>query len=392
MRARLAAHTPVVRAPPDHEEGMHSTRTFRSVIGPAIGLFLGLLIAGGPALAEQESLAEQDALAARAPATSSLTAGGTNDAERPWARGVSPAEQETALARFEEGNALLKDSLFAQAADKYREALAHWSHPRIHYNLALALMSLDQPIAVYENLEEALRYGADGLDPDKHNQARGYLALIGQQVARIEVRCDQPGAEVTLDGKLLFTGPGSRQTLVRTGEHRLVASKRGYLTASRPLTLSPGQELRVGLELLALDRVTESRRHWSAWKPWTVVGSGTALALAGGYLHWRSSQGFVAYDEGVAHDCDGGCPDGVSEALQAQRKRATLQQNLAIASYATGGAALVTGMVLAYVNRARVVRVDLTGDAEAASAAPAPAAITPMVSPGGLGASATFRF
>lgn len=376
---------------------MYSTRRFRTVIGPVMGLWFGLLVAGAPARAEREALAEQASLAARATVLSieSIDTGHAEDpagnaADRPWARGVSPEDQEIALARFAEGNILLKDSLFAQAADTYREALAHWSHPRIHYNLALALLSLDQPIAVYENLQAAMRYGADGLDPDKHNQARGYLALIGQQLARIEVRCDEPGAEVTLDGKLLFTGPGSQKTLVRIGEHRLIASKRGYLTASRPISLLPGQELRVGLELMALDRVTESRRHWSAWKPWTVVGGGTALALAGGYLHWQSSQGFLAYDEGVADECDDGCPDGVSEDLRARHDRAMLQQRLAIASYAAGGVALATGMVLAYVNRARVVHVDLSDNG--GSVASAATAVTPMVSPDGIGASATFRF
>jgi hypothetical protein len=63
--------------------------------------------------------------------------------DRPWVKGVSAADQSAAIELFHEGNGLLKESLFVQAAAKYREALHHWDHPGIHYNLALALLNLD---------------------------------------------------------------------------------------------------------------------------------------------------------------------------------------------------------------------------------------------------------
>src|SRR5947209_7866588 len=96
---------------------------------------------------------------------------GNRAAERPWSRGVAAVEQKAALELFREGNALLKESLFVQAAAKYREALAHWNHPGIHYNLALALLNLDQPVEVYRQLEAALIYGPAPLDADKYEHA-----------------------------------------------------------------------------------------------------------------------------------------------------------------------------------------------------------------------------
>ena len=64
--------------------------------------------------------------------------------DRPWAKGVSPEAQKAADELFRQGNDLLRESLFVQAATKYREALRRWDHPGIHYNLALALLNLDQ--------------------------------------------------------------------------------------------------------------------------------------------------------------------------------------------------------------------------------------------------------
>src|SRR5690349_1908096 len=63
--------------------------------------------------------------------------------ERPWAAGVSAERQEAALKHLQEGNGLLKESLFVAAAKVYRQALTEWDHPGIHYNLALALLNLD---------------------------------------------------------------------------------------------------------------------------------------------------------------------------------------------------------------------------------------------------------
>src|SRR5687768_7442231 len=82
----------------------------------------------------------------KAAANEALTEGGD---ERPWARGVSNERQQAAQVAFREGNVQLNNGLFVQAVDKYRSALTHWDHPAIHYNLALALLNLDQPIEVF---------------------------------------------------------------------------------------------------------------------------------------------------------------------------------------------------------------------------------------------------
>ena len=378
----------------------------------AMALVLGLLVVVCPAWAQSEEdvvgteqtlpedtfLPDDDEdLGMDRPAVED---GGAPEAPRPWAEGVPPEEQQAALDLFKAGNALLKDSLFAQAAVKYREALQHWDHPRIHYNLALSLMSMDEPIAIYQSLQKALDHGPDGLDEDKHKQAENYLKLYASQIARIEVRCEEPGAEVSVDGKRVFTGPGAYRGLVRIGEHRVVASKAGYLTASKSLVLVPNDEARVRLELIALDKMTESRRRWSQWKPWAVVGGGVAVAAAGGFLHWRSIGNYEGYDQGVKDKCDDGCEPGEDdfEALQEIRDRADLQQQAAIGSYALGGAALATGVVLVYLNRLRVFRLDLPGQEGSVegsvegAAEPAPVSFIPLISPDGAGATAAFRF
>lgn len=305
--------------------------------------------------------------------------------DRPWAEGVSLEDQQAARALFEEGNVLLKDSLFAQAAAKYREALARWDHPGIHYNLALSLMSLEQPIEVYEALSQATRYGDAPLDAEKLERAQSYLTLLQQQLVRVVIRCADEGARVTLDGKLLFTGPGTHESMMRAGEHSIIAQKPGHLTDTRQMVFSPGEPVDIDIDLLTVDEATYTQRRWSAWKPWAVTGAGLVVSAAGGVLHWRSLSNFDSYDTEFGARCMTGCRDEQVLDLNDMRDRATLQRRIAIVGSAVGGAALVSGLVLVYLNRGKVIRRDLTEE-------PAHVTIEPLLAPGTGGVSATMRF
>jgi hypothetical protein len=310
----------------------------------------------------------------------------SSSSDRPWANKVTPEEQKMATDLFREGNALLKESLFVQAAAKYREALKHWNHPGIHYNLALALLNLDQPVEVYLQLEEAMKYGHAPLDTDKFDHAGRYKALIEKQLARVEIVCEAPGARVSLDGHVLFTAPGKSESLVRVGQHTIVAEKTGYVTAQKTPMLPPGVKTTVDLKLYTAEELTHYKRRWHQAMPWSILAAGVVVAAVGGILHWQAGEKMKEYDSGVSAcsmgSMNGGCmPDGD---LAGKRSAAEALQGVAIAGYAIGGAIVVTGGVLAYLNRAQPYRV--IPDRET------PVSVLPLIGPTGGGAVATFHF
>src|SRR5690606_35051525 len=92
----------------------------------------------------------------RREAVSQLQAMGS---DRPWAKDASEDDQEKANAILQEGNALLKESFFAKAIEKYAESLTYWDHPGTHYNMALALLTMDDPITTHHHLTRAIAYG-----------------------------------------------------------------------------------------------------------------------------------------------------------------------------------------------------------------------------------------
>ena len=171
---------------------------------------------------------------------------------RPWAEGVSPEDRTRALALFAEGNQAWDDALFAEAANKYRAAAEHWAHPGIHYNLAKALIHLEQPVEAYASVLLALAYGPDALARDQYREAENYKTLLSQQLAVVHGTCDVDGAEVTLDGERWFSCPSRQTRMLEPGEHAIVATKDGHLPAQEQVLLMPGTEHTVTLVLQPL--------------------------------------------------------------------------------------------------------------------------------------------
>jgi tetratricopeptide (TPR) repeat protein len=278
------------------------------------------------------------------------------DDARPWAAGVAPERQQAALALFEAGNALFTESQYAAALARYREALKLWSHPAIHYNAAVSLINLDQPLPAYEQLEAALAFGEAPLGTENHRQAELYKRLLSAQLAEVEVSCDEAGAELSLDGETLFRAPGSAVRRTTPGAHQLVARKPGFLTATRSLQLAPGKLTRERLKLEPIGAVRmRSVRRWSAWKPWAVLGGGVVLGLAGVALRLDAEDNLDTFDSEIARLCPAGCTESELPAtVQDTKDRADTENAIAIGLFVAGGLATAAGVTLVILNQPRL--------------------------------------
>jgi len=313
--------------------------------------------------------------------------------DRPWAVGVSSERQEAALKYLQEGNSLLKESLFVEAAKVYRQALAEWDHPGIHYNLALALLNMDQPVEVFQNLEAAIKYGADPLDPEKLEHAKSYLRLIEKQVASADIRCDVDGAQVTFDGAPLFRAPGHYQGLVRAGTHTVTASKAGFTTTSETEELTFDKKTEINLRLYTAGDLIGYRRRYPIWRPIAVAAFGGVLLATGAIMSLQASKNVTAFDNSATAVCPAmGCVPGSADyvALDQIRKRANTYQTLATISYVAGGTIAAAGLVLLIMDRSIPYRVD--PESEHRDVARLSPSFSPLLAPGLAGFAATGRF
>ncbi|HEX8435970.1 PEGA domain-containing protein [Archangium sp.] len=297
----------------------------------------------------------------------------------PWARGTSRKDQQAAYELFKAGNALLKESILTKAVEKYRQALQHWNHPAIHYNLALALIPLDQPVETHEHLVEAIRHGPESLEAGLFEHASNYKALVEKQLVHLTLTCDEPGTTVTLDGDPLFTGPGRYERLIRPGLHSIIARKEGYPTLDKSRHLTSGEQVKLQLKMYPF----EYRRRWAAWMPWTVLGAGLAVGAGGGWMHLQTRKDYLSFDNGIETCGVSGCRP--APRLAATRTRGDRLQLAAFGSYALGGTALVTGAVLLYLNQPRPYSGDPAQGEETVN-------VTPLLGGDTTGVLATFPF
>lgn len=279
--------------------------------------------------------------------------------DSPWSRNVSQQKQDAAEEALQAGNVLMKKSAFAKAEAKYREALKHWDHPGIHYNLALALIQLDRPVEVHEHLVKALQYKEAPLGTEKYEHARLHKESLEKQLAWVEFVCDTPDAVVTAGGQRLPLVNGRYEGLMRSGPVTIKGTLKDYQAREKEFSLAPGKKNKLHFRLYTDDELFEYVPRWSPWKPWLGVGAGAALSAGGGLLYWKARHDYRAFDANVLECSRLSGGRGCSKAnLLSRRNRLEALNKWSFATMGVGGAALITGTALVLLNHAEARPID----------------------------------
>jgi tetratricopeptide (TPR) repeat protein len=271
----------------------------------------------------------------------------------PWSKGVAEAAQERALQLFQDGNGFLEEEKYTEAVAKYEQALKAWNNPSIHFNMAICLIHMRQPLIAWDHLQEALRFGDAPLGKHLYDEAKGYVALLESSLAQLTVRSVQPEIKVMVDGVQVLDGPGEHTMKMLAGKHQLVASRPGYTTSSRALDLAAGKPdvEKIALELEKVQRDNYERR-WAWWAPWSVEGGAAALALVATGFYVSASGDMANYDQALQKKCPPtGCSNADLASLKPQYDHARRISGVAIGMWVGAGAVAITGGVMAVLNR-----------------------------------------
>jgi hypothetical protein len=298
------------------------------------------------------------------------------DGDPPWSVGVTAEHRDAAQHLLDEGNEQLLGNHYKEALASYRDAIALWDHPAIRFNMVRALIALDRFVDAADNLDKALAYGQGPLTDDVYREAISYQHLLASSIATLEIHCDQPGVEVAVDGVRALDCPGTTTQRATPGAHAVTAAKPGHMPRTWSLSLSPGKPTRVDAQLEKMVApVARDPHRWALWKPWSVAVGGVALVAAGGILEAAASSSFAAYDGRVASGCGGTTCSTNDPTLTSDNSRGKLENELAVAAWIAGGAALATGIVLIGLDRPREMPL-----------------VAPVATPGGGGAVVVGHF
>ena len=286
---------------------------------------------------------------------------GTQRSPKPWAEGVSEANQRRALQLFEAGNRLLEDKKYSEALDRYEQALKSWDHPSIRYNMAICFMNMRQPLAAWEQLEKALRFGAEPLSKQLYTDAMTHRATLEASLGELTVKVTQPNVKVVVDGDQVVVSPGEKVMRMLAGRHQLVATGPGLETDTRVLDLPAGEPITADITLMPakvavrVERENYERR-WRWWLPWVVAGGGIASGLVGGSIYLVARSDMRSYDSDLAAACPDGCTAAQIPAALTQRASAARRlSGVGIGFIAVGGAALLAGGTMGFLNRPQKV-------------------------------------
>jgi hypothetical protein len=257
----------------------------------------------------------------------------------------SPARRTEAL--FAEGAELFKQWRFDEAEQKFREALAYREHPVIFLYLSRTLDKQHRLVESHTTLMQALRRDRALLSPEDVQVADDLQTSLESRLAQIEVSCDVPGAEVSLDGEPWFTAPGRPRRILGAGQHVLIARKPGYFPVTEAVSLIPGKRTRLVLRMTA--DIVHVERRWQPWQPRTVAGAGVAMSLAGSLLLWQASSDYAA----IRHELEK-CGESSCSPISIHRNdRAAWKERIGTGALIVGGTALAAGVAGMLLNLPR---------------------------------------
>jgi tetratricopeptide (TPR) repeat protein len=279
------------------------------------------------------------------------------EAATPWSQGVPAAAQQRALQVFREGNVFFEQGKYTEAVAKYEVALGSWDHPNIRYNIAICLMNMRQPLAAWDHLQRALRFGDAPLGKRLHAEALTYVAVLESSLAELTVASTQPDVKIMVDGAQVLATAGVHKMKLLPGRHQLVATRPGFATDSRALDLPAGkpvtEQIALAPEVVKIERDNYERR-WRWWVPWSVAGSSIVLGVTGGILYAVARSEIKQHDADFAALCPLGCMEAdIPSSLKDRAASARRTSGVAIGLWAGAGALLVTGGVMAILNRPR---------------------------------------
>lgn len=305
---------------------------------------------------QPKPVAEQPAPApAPAPTPTPAPSAVTSSADKPWAQGVPQDVQDKARVLYEEGNTLFAQQAHAPALEKYKQAIALWEHPLIRFNMAVTEIRLERILEAADNLEKSLAYGDKPFKPELYQQALDYQTLVKGRVGYIEASCDQSQAHLLLDGRPWFDCPKTEKIRVLTGEHTIVAEKPGFLTSSTKVVVDGSETVQQKVKLVPLDSAVVLKYPYRRWIPWTMTGIGLAVGLGGAGTWFLGKNQMDQFEADFSAQCQNGCEPGLTapehRSLAAQRDSAQLKGQVGIAMMGVGGAVVITGVVLAIMNR-----------------------------------------
>jgi hypothetical protein len=227
--------------------------------------------------------------------------------------------------------------------------------------------------------------------------------------AQVTIRCPVRGTRVTVNSRDPRVTPIDRPFVVTPGHIKVEATADGYEKFTQEIEVAPGASVAIDAVLQAIPpkvvalppaqpkisavmpsklaapvvAAKVSPAKYSPWQ-WVTLGTGAAMVITGGVLTGLASKDRAKVDDAKTLSIGSSNLSGMTRAdVLSLLSSADKMSNASIAMYSIGGAAIVTGVVLAILDAKRTSAGKPGAASVALSAGPVP---------GGAVVQATGRF
>jgi hypothetical protein len=159
------------------------------------------------------------------------------------------AQQAEAGTRFKKGVDLFKEGDYQAALIEFRRAHDLAPNFNVLYNIGQVYFQLQDYPNALTSLQKYLSEGGSKIPSSRKQEVERDIEKLKSRVANVDVTTNVEGAEITIDDVNVGRSPLGKPVLVGAGRHRVVASKTGYVSASKTIEVASGDTPRVSLEL-----------------------------------------------------------------------------------------------------------------------------------------------
>ncbi len=169
----------------------------------------------------------------------------------PKAKPKTVAERLPPEARKHWESALLlyEDQNWEGALSEFRTAYDISKEPRVLRNVAVCEKNLKRYADAIFTLQRSLSEGATDFEPELATQIKDEIDILMPLTSMVIIEVNEPGAEVSIDGRVVGTSPLSAPVRVNVGERTFSAKKAGYLDANVKVMTSGGGTVPVKIAL-----------------------------------------------------------------------------------------------------------------------------------------------
>jgi len=302
---------------------------------------------------------------------------------------ASPDAKARAKALLNEGAGLYQSGNYAAALEKFKHAYATYASPKIWFNIGQANRDLgrfDESLAAFDKFLIGASDASTGAIADARKAADELKPMLG----RLRIECQIPGAEVTIDGKVVGQAPLPDPVWMMPGQHQVTALAAGTSPTVEMVNIVAGTETFVDLKptppptavqiespalapfvarppkenpydglSMAKPKVHEQSEGWWLGRRWTWVAAGstvvfaTTASIAG--MMMQSKFDSLRSSCGRASPARAGCSQDDIDSV-------TLRKDTANVFWALTAVAAVTSGVLFYFEGRHVTLAPLAGE------------------------------